>query len=365
MTRPNSVARRVSTQLSVFAVLIATGMVSGAWHSPIARAAEATITPASSLKGKSVSSAASTTSVAHSCDAGCNCAVRPFDQVWLLSTRRLGCPGCTIADPPAIAVMKRTADQGWTASSLEEFFASDDPCMPTCFAIHGNQVESGEAFRQGMLAYCRLIACFPDRRPVRFVIWSWPSQKMHGILQDVRVKAARTPIESKYLGWVLNRINPKTEVSLVGFSYGARIATGAMHIVAGGSLNGCSLPDIELGRIRYRVVLLAAAMDSHWLADGAHHGRALDAVDSMLLINNCCDKILMRYRFIDRSKSREALGYEGLEGYSSRYAKVRQMDACGDVGHYHNWDSYFNSRRLTVAMQPYAWPANCTDEGEK
>ncbi len=221
MIRSNSVARRVSTQLSLFALLIAAGIVAGTGRSPIARAAEATITPASSLKATSVSSATSAISVGHTCDANCNCAVRPFDQVWLLSTRRLGCPGCTIADPPAIAVMKRTAEQGWTASSLEEFFATDDPCMPTCIAIHGNQVDSGEAFRQGMLAYCRLIACFPDRRPVRFVIWSWPSQKMHGILQDVRVKAARTPIESKYLGWVLNRIKPETEVSLVGFSYGA------------------------------------------------------------------------------------------------------------------------------------------------
>jgi hypothetical protein len=287
--------------------------------------------------------------------------VRPHDQVWVLSTRWLGCAGCTIDEPPQIIVQKRTAEQGWTPSSLDEFLTSDDPCMPTCFAIHGNQVESGEALVHGMMAYCRLIACFPEKQPVRFVIWSWPSQKMDGILQDVRIKAARTPTESKYLAWVLNRINPETKVSLVGFSYGARIATGAMHLVAGGTLNGCRLPDVHSDRVHYRVVLIAAAMDSHWLADGAHHGRALDAVESMLLINNGCDHILKRYRFIDRSKSRQALGYDGLAGYSARYSKICQMDACGDVGHYHNWYVYFNSRRLIAAMQPYAWPATCPE----
>jgi hypothetical protein len=361
MTLRPSVRWRIVRQFSIVAAIFAAVTTARTASSQRAQAAEATITPASSLKATTVSAASSAASSSRSCDADCKCVVRPHDQVWVLSTRWLGCAGCTIDEPPGIAVQKRTAEHGWTPSSLDEFFASDDPCVPTCIAIHGNQVEPGEALVHGMIAYCRLIACFPEKQPVRFVIWSWPSQKMDGILKDVRIKAARTPTESKYLAWVLNRINPETKVSLVGFSYGARIATGAMHIVAGGTLNGCSLPDVQPDRVHYRVVLLAAAMDSHWLADGAHHGKALDAVESMLLINNECDHILKRYRFIDRSKNRDALGYEGLAGYSARYAKVCQMDACGNVGHYHNWYVYFNSRRLVAAMQPYAWPATCDE----
>ena len=189
-----------------------------------------------------------------------------------------------------------------------------------------------------MMAYRQFTVGIPASQPVRFVIWSWPSDRIHGILKDVRAKAARTNTDCKYLAWTLHQLNPQTPVSLIGFSYGARIATGALHVLAGGSLDGFALAPATKPRTPVRAVLTVAALHNYWLAEGHYHGRALEIVDSMLLVNNSCDMALKRYRFLDRSRTAAALGYMGPAGWSPHYGKIRIVDACRDVGKAHSWD---------------------------
>ena len=285
----------------------------------------------------------------------CPTCVRSEDQIWIISTRRLGCP-VAIDAAPNFGVHRRLTDGSWVSSSIAEFIAADDSAIPTCFVIHGNQVDAALAVSQGMRAYQALTASLPADQPLRFVIWSWPSDRIHGILKDVRIKAARTTTEGKYLAWTLHQLNPQTPVSLVGFSYGARITTGAMHVLAGGSLNGFSLPTSQSPRAPLRAVLVAAALHNHWLAEGHYHGRALEVVDAMLLITNSCDSALRRYRFVDTSLSARALGYTGPAGWSPHYDKIRQVDACRDIGKAHDWELYLASPRYAALMRQYAWP---------
>ena len=278
--------------------------------------------------------------------AGCLRCERPADQVWVISTRGLG--GCgTIQSPPNFFVQRRSVNGAWTRSSIDEFLAADDPAIPIGFAMHGNRVSPAQAIRQGMMAYRQFIAKVPVSQPVRFVIWSWPSDRIHGILRDVRAKAARTTTDGKYLAWTLHQLNPQTPVSLIGFSFGARIVTGALHIVAGGSLDGFSLGPVKKPRISMRAVLAAAALHNYWLDEGQYHGRALEIVDSMLLMNNGCDMALKRYRFLDTSRTAAALGFTGPAGWSPQYAKIRVVDACRDIGKAHDWDRYLMSARYT------------------
>ena len=175
-------------------------------------------------------------------------------------------------------------------------------------------------------------------------------------MKDVRLKAARTTTESKYLGWTLHQLNPTTPVSLVGFSFGARIATGALHVLAGGELNGFSLPPTAGARRQVRAVLVAAALRNNWLAEGNYHGKALAVVDSMLLINNSCDAALKRYHVADGCRDAEALGYTGPAGWSPHYSRIQQVDACCDFGKSHNWELYIASPRYASLMRQYAWP---------
>jgi hypothetical protein len=279
--------------------------------------------------------------------AACPGCYRAFDEIWVISTRGLG--GCGhIPAPPKFFVQRRTIEGAWVVSSIDEFLAADNPPTPIGFAMHGNRVNSSDAIRQGMMAYRQFTAGVPASQPVRFVIWSWPSDRIHGILKDIRAKAARTNTDGKYLAWTLYQLDPQTPVSLIGFSYGARIASGALHILAGGSLDGFALAPATKPRTPVRAVLTAAALHNYWLAQGRYHGRALEVVDSMLLINNSCDMALKRYRFLDRSRTAAALGYTGPAGWSPHYAKIRIVDACRDVGKMHSWDSYLTSPRYTT-----------------
>jgi hypothetical protein len=345
-------------------------------------------TPAESLAGQNAAfrETSTTTNVelgrTSSRPATCRVCVRPADQVWIISTRQLGC--ATVIDAsPDFGVQRRLADGSWATSSIAEFIAADDAALPTCFVIHGNQTDAGLAKAQGMRAYRALTASLPAEQPLRFVIWSWPSDRIHGILKDVRIKAARTTAEGIYLGWTLHQLNPQTPVSLVGFSFGARIATGGLHVLAGGSLNGYSLPPtLPLppgegrgegngnaafpSRVPFRAILVAPALHNYWLADGQYHGRALEIVDDLLLVKNSCDSALKRYRFVDTSRRADALGYTGPAGWSPHYSKLRQVDACCDLGKAHDWELYLASSRYTALMRQHAWPravpANVTAE---
>jgi hypothetical protein len=285
----------------------------------------------------------------------CQPCQRPLDQIWIISTRRLGCIS-TIEATPNLAVQRRLANGTWAASSIAEFIAADDPAVPVCCVLHGNQTDASLAVSQGLRAYQALTASLPPERPLRFVIWSWPSDRIRGILKDVRVKAARTTSEGKYLAWTLHQLHPQTQISLVGFSYGARIATGSLHILAGGVLHGYALPAPPTPRTPLRAILVAAALHNDWLAEGRYHGRALEIVDRMLLINNSCDSALKRYRFVDTSLSAEALGYTGPVGWSPHYQKLQQVDACCDLGKSHDWELYLASPRDGALMRQYAWP---------
>ena len=121
-------------------------------------------------------------------------------------------------------------------------------------------------------------------------------------------------------------------------------------------MDGFSLPQTQTPRTPIRAVLVAAGVHNYWLAEGRYHGRALELVDSMLLINNTCDGALKRYRFVDTSRSAAALGYTGPAGWSPHYAKIRTVDACRGIGRLHNWDVYLASPQYMALARQYSWP---------
>ena len=111
--------------------------------------------------------------------------------------------------------------------------------MPTVIFVHGNQITPCDAKCEGLAVYRRLMRHGSDAPPIRFVIFSWPSAKVSGgLLNDVRVKAMRTGPAGCQLAWLIDQMPAETPLSLVGFSFGARIITGGLHVLAGGSLGG-------------------------------------------------------------------------------------------------------------------------------
>ena len=121
-----------------------------------------------------------------------NC-VRLQDDIWLVSTRRT--PHCRLR-PPRLKIHHYeksvdTCGARWMASDEASFLGQMWADIPTVFFVHGNRIAPGEDRERGLQVYRSLIRQASDERPIRFVIWSWPTEKVCGPLRDVRVKAER------------------------------------------------------------------------------------------------------------------------------------------------------------------------------
>ena len=244
--------------------------------------------------------------------------VRRQDEIVVVNVRPL-CGGC---DPDSLrtalrvdtyAIHHNGGNRRWQSSDLESFLAFD-ASVATIIYVHGNQLTASDAKCEGLAVYRRLMHYGADGPPIRFVIFSWPSARVGGLLRDVRVKAGRTDPAGCQLGWLLDQMPAETPVTLVGFSYGARIITGGLHILAGGNLGRLALQErAHPNRAPVNVVLMATASHAHWLCERQYHGLALSQVNRMLLLNNCRDPAMRFYHlaFRGRRGCPQALGLRG------------------------------------------------------
>lgn len=226
----------------------------------------------------------------------------------------------------------------------------------TVFFVHGNRTNSRSAQKEGVRAFNNLGLQAPSGRPVRLVVWSWPSSAtFHTIRRDAQIKSLRTDDEAFFLGSFLQRMNPEVSVTLVGFSFGARIITGSLHLLGGGSMKGLGLTGESSGKLPIRAVLLAAGVDSHWLAPGQRHGQALSQVDEMLITVNPRDFVLHHYPVLsERWNGGEALGYTGptSDTYASPDAnKVVEMNVNSLVQHRHFIANYLRSPEIMAMVR--------------
>jgi hypothetical protein len=246
----------------------------------------------------------------------CN-GIRLQDEIVVVNTRSVGC-NC---DPESLrsglsfenyAVVDEVGVRHWRAIDLEAFLALN-PAVPTIIFVHGNQLTASDAKNEGLSVYRHLVRYGADGPPIRFVIFSWPSARVGGLLRDVRVKATRTDPAGCQLAWLLDQIPAETPVSLVGFSYGARIITAGLHIYAGGNLGRLALAErVHPSRPPMNVVLMSAALHAHWLGEGQYHGLAMTQVNQMLLLNNCRDIAMRFYHLAFKGRGRpRALGLSG------------------------------------------------------
>jgi hypothetical protein len=276
-------------------------------------------------------------------------------DVWLISTRRA--PWSAPADGlDALRVWRLDDDGDWASSDPQALYATDDPAVPACVFVHGNRADRHQAVRDGWAVYRALAGA----RPFRLVIWSWPADRIRGgHRHDVQVKARRSDVESYYLASWLRRGDPQVPRCLVGYSFGARVITGALQLCAGGRVAGRSLPespDAPAGGT-VRAVLVAAAIDNDWLLPGRRNDLALGALDRLLLTQNACDPVLKWYRLMDRSRRPEALGRTGPAGLAclqDERVKIEPLRLECSVGRNHDWCAYMRSSSLRSRLAAYA-----------
>ncbi len=192
------------------------------------------------------------------------------------------------------------------------------------------------------------------------MIWSWPSERIHGLLRDGRVKFARTNSEAYYLANFLSSLPQDQQVSLLGFSLGARIITGALHLSAGGTLHS-QMPRTESATApRARVALMAAAVENNWILPGCPHGHAMQKIESLLLLNNSRDRVLRVFHAVSNAKGRpQALGHTGLTcacRLGTDQQRIQQYDYSNMLGRDHSLAGYTESNAIAARLATHLLP---------
>lgn len=279
------------------------------------------------------------------------------DEVWLVSTR------CASDCGGAMSYWLWDGQCQWKETDAAALAASNNAAIPTMIYVHGNRTDANEAVNEGWQVY-QQISAQAAGQPMRFIIWSWPADRIHGVLQDVRAKAYRSDVDAYLLAQVVSTMSPAVRVNYIGYSFGARIITGALHMLAGGELCGHVLAQAP-SRAPMRAVLLAAALDCDWLLPGHRHDRALVLTEHMLITVNCADPALKRYGAIySLHGGPSALGYTGPAWPSmlgTEAQKLEPVDVSCIVGHTHDWNRYLWSVQSRLAWYAQVQPATAAD----
>jgi hypothetical protein len=235
--------------------------------------------------------------------------------------------------------IQRLTNGTWVNSSDQEFVDSLTPETIVCVFIDGNRIDPSSAIARGLSLSRRLRS--PYR--LRLVIWSWPSDRIFGPLRDARVKTNRSDLETYYLGSWLSRLPAKQRVSLVGYSLGGRIATGALHLLGGGVLFGNSLRIDPQASVRPRLVLLGAAVPHGWLRVGSREGLALPQTSGALSVYNSRDAALKFFPLATGDKHTTVVGYRPISMACLNCVHLRQCDVTRNTGSSHKLHDYVNS----------------------
>jgi len=284
----------------------------------------------------------------------CNPADPGLSEVWELSSRHL--PErfrCINPVEPGLRAQRPTP-VGWQADALENALVNDGRLV--ILYVHGNFMERNNARERALILneYLRQ----RSQRPYRLLMLSWPSEREPHPLRDVYENAESAESQALFVGWLLERLSQHSDVSLLGFSFGARAVTGGLHFASGGTIPGYQyrpISDLQSHPRSYRLALVAPALDRGWIAKGGKHERSLDNVSGLVNLYNSQDPILRRFRFLDRIGRPVAagfagfIGHPGIEGVSNPRAteplansnKIRQFDCGSGIGTTHSERSYY------------------------
>jgi len=269
-------------------------------------------------------------------------------EMWLVSTRRLPNP-CGACVPAAEFDYAQWVDGCWQNATAETFWSRSSADCVTCVHVHGNRMTLQDARVGGADLYRQLAAC-PGTR-FRLVVWTWPSDRIHGMARDVFTKMDRADGESYYLASFLAKLPAGARVSVMGYSFGARSVMGGLHLLGGGSVRGTSVDAGSAPAVRPRVVLLAAALPMGALVPKGSRGLALPQSTSVASFYNAADPALKAFeRFGEKSDllgrhhvSEACLGEAG--------SLVLQYNATKTIGKSHDINDYLNSPSLMQAIR--------------
>lgn len=260
-------------------------------------------------------------------------------DAWIIDTRRASFDEND--DTPGNLLVNRSVKvyNRWEPARLDEFYQTHDPAKPLVVIIHGNWMKLNDAKRYAM-SFFRQVQ--KDDSDVRLLFWSWPSERRTdlGLREDALLKGRRAERQAMFLTHFLQQLPKGSKVSLVGFSFGARLACETLELLE---------TDARFdGELHIRTVLLAAALDKGSLCPGKKYGNALSATEKMLVHVNPFDHTLKFYPWLVRGgRGPQAVGREDVNrrGMPEEYSeKIKSVSVQSHLGREH--DFYQSLRAL-------------------
>ena len=292
---------------------------------------------------------------------------------WIISSRCSRQDWCE-AGSRGLQVFRRVGRGCLQPSSFDELRASLDPCTPTAVFVHGSYVEFDWLKKESIATANWLRKCRCGR-PLQVIHFTWPSDRDARYLPcSVRELTRRAEFNSFYLARLLGCIPVDCRcgggLTVIGHSHGALVATAAMHLLAGGSVQGHT----SNSRLAWRanVVLAAAAMDRDWLTprtsnrslisldqvcDRGRYDRAMCSVNTMLIMKSRHDIALKLYP-LRRLFAKQSLGRTGLwrrdeERLGSAARRIHEVDVSRLLGCKHIWPYYLASNQISCTVGRY------------
>jgi hypothetical protein len=282
-----------------------------------------------------------------------------ISELWLVSSRKMPAnPCCCRPRELRFGYWKHDGVNNWTASTESAFAESSADDVPTTILLPGAPSTIGEAKQIGRMIYNRLLRELPNGQSVRFVVWTWPTEQSYRMkLKDFRRKAPIAEAQGYYLAHFIDGMAPTIRVSLLGYSFGARMATSAAHFLGKGKVQGCTIQDFTHSqRAAVRLILMEGAVDPHWVYPGNRHGKAIAYCESMLNVRNSCDPVMEKYHLLyGLRKGPTAIGYVGIRSRArlGEYAdKYTDVNVARWVGSTHDPKYYVKSNEVIASVAP-------------
>ena len=283
-----------------------------------------------------------------------------LDGYWIASSwncRQSAPHACPCGD---LQFSYRSCDGQMQLLNRDAFNASLTPGVPVCFVVHGSFTDWNSIINDCGPLFSWIRNAAPSRA-MHVVFYTWPSS---GPLTyephiDVAVLGMRASFNGVYLGDLIARVPPGHPICVIGHSHGARMTAAALHLLGGGEVDGTHLTNFPPADQRIRAVLVAGALDHHWMDPGQRFGLALCRTECLMYLRNDHDIVLSFYP-LRKVFSRRALGESGLTrrdherlGYLN--SKVVELDVTNMVQLGHVWNHYYTHPELASAMEPFVY----------
>ncbi|MBX3419942.1 MAG: hypothetical protein KF752_00155 [Pirellulaceae bacterium] len=238
-------------------------------------------------------------------------------SLWEINSRNSATDVRNAACSDSLPVARCNAGHWQNSAHLE--LLADIAANParTIIYVHGNRTDWADARVRAGVVYQLLVSRADG--PIRVISLNWPSERPPAVLpkQLVSQKQSTITATSFHLANFLRRL-PSDEVrGIIGFSFGCSVISGALHLLAGGSLDGCQLAAALRPPSAVRLGFVVPAFDCNAYCSGGRYEAAPVAIEYLVNLYNSQDPILKHFRLFDQVHP-VAAGYAGLKGLDGR-----------------------------------------------